>query len=328
MNDETDDAFRQLVENNWPRTRQNYTDSITFVNNFFDGKIISNILAWNECIVVDRKGAAIYKEQQNRLKTLGSLHTMNEKDLEKNREIIENRSLFIFDDSIKRGNTIQGILNLVSNYGPESITVGTLIAREDSLAKLKRDFPKINFLCALEVSEEDFGASYTKKLFPYLGYICAPLQNDHPRLVIKFLEAPDEGTIVRFFKLYGEISTDRDWEVMEEPDRIKLSFILNRTFAPQIKILNAIEKFGALQKEDLIIKVKIYLKKDDGGTLTLQPMILEGFNANDFVNEATIKRLDYLIKKMFLLEFLVEKFLLNYLVNTEAEFSSFSVISD
>jgi hypothetical protein len=253
---------------------------------------------------------------------------LSEKDIIDNKEIIENRSLLIFDDSIRDGKTIRRILSLVSKYRPKSINIATLIAREDSLSALRKDFPKIEFCPALEVSGDDFGATYTKKIFPYLGYICAPLQNDHPRLIIKFLKVPDKNTIIRFFNLYGEVSYDDDWEILEQPNRMKLSFILDKTFAPQFKILNVIEKFGGLDRSDLIIKVKIYLRKDNGSTLTLQPMILEGFNANNFVTESTIGILDYHIKKMFLLEFLVEKFLLGYLINTEAEFSNFSVISD
>lgn len=323
-----DEAFRKFVENNWPKTKQDYKDSIDFVNKFFDRNIIHNILNWNECINMERKGAAIYKEQQNRNRILNSLHTLSNKDIIDSKEFIESRSILIFDDSIKNGITIRPLLNLVSDYEPSDVTVGTLIAREDSLNALKNDFPMVKFCTALMVNSDDFGVAYAKKLFPYLGYICSPLQNDHPRLIIKFSEAPDERTIIKFFELYGDISYDKDLEIIGQSDRKQLSFILNNTFLAQFKILNVIEKLGIIDKNDILIKVKIYLKKDSVSTLTLQPMILEGINANGLVTKETIEHFDYHVKKMFLLEFLVEKFLLDYLINTEAEFSNFSVISN
>lgn len=326
MQRDADEAFKKLVADNWPRTKKDFSDSIDFIDNFFDINVIKNIMDWNECIVVERKGSAIYKEQQNRSKLLSSLHIITDREITQNEEIIENRSILVFDDSIKEGKTIRRILDLVSRYKPKDVAVATLIAREDALSALRTDYPKIKFCSASEVSKADFGTIYTKRIFPYLGYICSPLQNDHPRLIIKFLKVPDEDTIMRFFKLYGEVSYDKDWNFS---NRLKSSFVLDRTFAQQFKILNFIEKLGVLEKNDLIIKVKMYLKKDNGrSTLTLQPMILEGFNANNFIKSSSIKLLDYHIKKMFLLEFLVEKFLLDYLINTEAGFSNFSVISD
>jgi hypothetical protein len=60
----------------------------------------------------------------------------------------------------------------------------------------------------------------------------------------------------------------------------------------------------------------------------LQPIILEGFNDNKglLIEASQIKKLDYHIKKMFLFEFLIEKFLMDYLIKTNTDFSSLGTL--
>ncbi len=326
MSAKTDEEFMKFIEVNWPRTDDDYKNSIDFINNYFNKEIIINTLNWNECIIVERKGAAIFKEQQSKNKILSSLHTISDLDIDRNREIIDNRSILIFDDSIKNGITMRKILNKVLKFKPRSITVGTLISREDSLQELKIDFPKIHFLPTIELTKSDnFGATYAKKIFPYLGgYICSPLQNDHPQLVIKFSRPPTQEVIMRFFKPYGEIYTD-NWGINGSKNRVKMGFLLDSSIATQFNIINVLEKIGALDKNELLIKVKLYLKREHEGVLVLQPMLLEGFNANNLISHIIVENLDYQVKRRFLFDFLVQKFLLEYLINTDFEVSSFSV---
>jgi len=137
LEEKSDDAFKKYIENNWPRIEEDFEDSINFVNKFFDDNIISNIYNWNECVNIERKGAAIFKEQQNRNKILSSLHSLSSKEILINKELIEKRSILIFDDSIKNGKTIRDILNSIFKYKPTNITVATLIARNDALEKLR-----------------------------------------------------------------------------------------------------------------------------------------------------------------------------------------------
>jgi hypothetical protein len=326
--EESDESFKKLIQENWPSTLQDYKDSVTLINEFFDKIIIPNILKWNSCIKIERKGSSIYNEQRIRNKVLSSLHVITDKEIISNKNIIKNRSMLIFDDSIKNGNKINEILTSVLDCEPNQITVATLIARIDTLNKLKEDYPGIRFYSALEVEGSDFGTIYTKKIFPYLQYICSPLQSDHPRLIIEFLSNPDEDIIMQFFSHYGEITYDNSIIWLEDyTNQIKRGLILDKTVIHQFKILNIIEKLGIINEDDLIIKVRIYLRKNNGGTLILQPMILEGFNDNGgLLTEERIKKLDYHLKKMFLFEFLIEKFLLDYLINTNVDFSRFSVL--
>jgi hypothetical protein len=328
LSEESDESFKQLIENNWPSTLQDHKDSIFLINEFFDKIIISNILDWNTCIKIERKGSSIYNEQRIRNKALNSLHVLTDKEVDNNKEVIKNRSILIFDDSIRNGNKIYEIITSILRCEPNKITVATLISRDDTLSKLKEDFPEIMFHSALEVKDNDFGAMYTKKIFPYLQCICSPLQSDHPRLIIEFLSNPDENIIMQFFSHYGEITLDNSNLLLEDyTNQIKRGLILDKTVIHQFKILNIIEKLGIIDKDNMIIKVRIYLRKNNGGTLILQPMILEGFNDNGgLLTEERIKKLDYHIKKMFLLEFLIEKFLLGYLINTNVDFSRFSVL--
>lgn len=329
-----DMKIRQLIERNWSSTEKDSNDSISLINDFFDANIIANIKEWDFCIKVERKGSAIYSEQQTRYTELRYLYSLNYKEVKANIEIkklIKNKSILIFDDSIRMGRTIKSVLQLVLSLSPYSVTVASLITRDESMKKLKSEFPDVAFISALEAkSSEEFGSFYTKKIFPYLEYICTPLQNDHPRLVIEFKKEPSEKTIFKFFELYGQTIRDESISCASSIGRIKGCVLLNKSIVSQVNILNIVYRMGIIDKDKLIIKIRIFLKKGQRSTLILQPMILEGLTDNNGLisQSSQIKSIDYHIKKMFLFEFLVKKFLMSHLVNTEADFTSFSVILD
>jgi hypothetical protein len=311
----------------WPSSAEDFEGSLALINNFFDAQIIPHMSKWDICIKIERKGALIFDEQQTRRNMLACLTDFKDGRLDGIKELLENKSLLIFDDSINDGYNIRRVLNLVLEAKPTSVTVSTLICREDTLIDLQNDYSTVQFEYALVESEDNFSCTYGKKIYPYLEYICKPIQNDHPILIIYFSECPDENIIFNFFQQYGTLESEK-WPYLDNyNDRFKYHVVLNKSYINQLKICDELSETGCLSMDELCAKIRIYLRKDGNGILILQSMILEGFTdcEDRTQNDVQLKLIDFEAKKCVLIEFLIKDFLLEYLMKTDIKISNFKV---
>jgi hypothetical protein len=280
MTDMDISEFKMYVDGNEP-TISDYSKSLEVIDKFFDEFIIPNIYKWNFCIYAERKGTGIFRDQQIRKENLKMLHVISSTELAEKKEFINNKSILIFDDSIKDGDTITEILDEIQFLSPEKITVAVIVGSKEVLERLRRSYPKITFVASIEVPHKDVIENHNRNIGLYLEDICLPIQEDHPVLIIRFSDGNMDDVFGRF-RQYGEIIDD-GCDFLSYIDRAKRTLILNKESLENI--LGPMREKGFVDKspkfEEIII-IRLYLLKGKIGRLILQPIILRDFPQEKF----------------------------------------------
>jgi len=279
------------------------------IDSFFDECIIPNIHRWSFCIYAERKGTGIFRDQQIRKELLKMLLVISSTEFESKKDLIKEKSILIFDDSIKDGETITNILANVLSNSPANVTVAVIIASQEVLSGLRKNNPSIKFHAAIEASENDIIEKHNRIVGLYLENICLPIQEDHPVLIIRYSNG-NRDDIFKAFKKYGDLVND-GCECLEYVNRAKYTLYLNNEYIK--KILDPIKKMGLIDtqfKFEEIIMIRIYLLEGEICRLILQPIILRDFpqdGAGYFENTWKV------VEMSILHSFLVKQILLNKL---------------
>jgi len=306
MTDMDLEEFAAFVGGNEPNVTD-YSRSLGLIDSFFDDFVIPNVSKWDFCIYAERKGTGIFRDQQIRKEVLKMLHVISSTELESKKKLIEGKSILIFDDSIKDGETISNILADILPFSPERITVAVIIGSQDVLNDLREDYPEIEFHTAIEVPHEDVVEKHNRNVGLYLEDICLPIQEDHPVLIISHSNGNRE-YLFNAFKKYGDTIND-GCEFLEYINRAKYTLYLNTEYTK--KVLHPIEKMGLIDshfKFEQIIIIRIYLLKCENFKLILQPIVLRDFPQTEF---DSFKNTWRAVEMSILNNFLIKQILLN-----------------
>ena len=267
--------FSVFVEENEP-TVDDYSRSMKLVDDFFKDFILPNMYKWNFCIYAERKGTSLFRDQQIRKEDLKMLHVISSSQIEEKEEFLKNKSIIIFDDSIKDGDTIKALIESVLLLSPASVTVAVIIGSKEVLEELRKSFPEITFYAAMEVPHEEVVENHSRLIGLYLEDICLPIQEDHPVLIISFVDGKIE-EVFDLFSEYGEIVND-GCSFLKYIDRAKRTLLLNRNAIKSV--LDPIRDMGLIDTDfefEEIIMIRLYLLNGKIGRLILQPIILRDF---------------------------------------------------
>lgn len=298
--------FTVFVEENEP-TVDDYSKSVRLIDDFFKNIILPNMHKWNFCIYTERKGAGIFRDQQIRKEDLKMLPVISDSQIEEKREFIKGKSVIIFDDSIKDGDTIKEILQSVLHLSPAGVTVAVIISSKEVLDELRKSFLGVTFYAAMEVPHEEVVENHSRSIGLYLEDICLPIQEDHPVLIISF----SDGKIEEIFDLFAQYGTmiNDGCSFLGYIDRAKRSLLLNRDAIKSI--LGPIREMGLIDtdfKFEEIIIIRLYLLKGKIGKLILQPIILRDFPQNGMVS---FRKTWNLVEMSILHNFLIKQLLSN-----------------
>lgn len=307
------ERFEALQEEYSPK-QEDYLASINIIDEFFSNYLIKGILnrSWNIGIRIARKGSQLYLDQQLSKKELNLLHVFSDEVLETNLDIIEGKSVLIFDDSIKDGNHVDEVLKKILP-STSDVSVAVLLSREDTLMKLKSKFPEVKFYSQMTASKETFSKLYLKRIQPYLDSICIPLQHEHPLLSIDFDSSFNEQTIMGIFEKYGSIKAD-ECKKFEYIDGDKRLFEFKKEIFNDLAIIRNSKEFGILEKDLILedaVKIRIYIRKGLVRRLIIQPIILEGYILPGQNNDQLITAIDKFVKNKIIYQFLISLFLPN-----------------
>jgi hypothetical protein len=293
-----------------------FCKSIIIVDKFFEDIIITNLNNWSSIIKIDRKGSIIFNEQAQQREALRIKYNIRHTQIDQNGSILKNGSTLIFDDSIEDGDTITPILKKLVDLNLKKITVSILLARKDSLEKLKEDFPEVVFISAMTVNKDCFTSTREKTIWPYLDYVCLPIQDDHPLIVVDFLNDLQLTELNEFFSAYGKFSIDGSLEkYIDLHDRFKGSIELNmESLKNVLTILNESQDV-----DEIRFKLRIYFRHDEMkniNKLILQPIGLEIPEIVDRVQ----------LENEIVEEFLINNFIFRYLSKIDKKIARISVV--
>jgi hypothetical protein len=229
------------------------------------------------------------------------LEAMNEEDLKR-------KSILIFDDSIKNGNSIRQLLKENSDLlSASKITVAVLLAKSNTLEMLKSEFPNVEFYSELCASEENFSQCYVKKIQPYIGNIVLPLQNAHPIVTVDFDGSININNICEIFDQYGYVSSNENNSFALQSGEKKL-FEFKKEILEDLPIIQNLKALGVFHNntklEDSII-IRLYIRRGMTMQLYMQPIILEGFKTYDGIK--LVSSIDNYVKNQIICQFIISK---------------------
>ncbi len=146
---------------------------------------LQELLEYDLVIKMKRKGKAIFDDLLEHFPLLQKLVPFTDPAVIFNMENIKNRKLLIFDDSIHHSNSARYILDLIKKTSYEKICFLTVIAQEESLETLKRDYPDVIFLQYKIKNEEEYKKFYSEYMIGYLDHVNRSLENDHTLIKLK-----------------------------------------------------------------------------------------------------------------------------------------------
>lgn len=275
-------------------------ESIREINNFFDERIIPYIInsKWDLCINAVRNGESVFSEQMRRNKLIGKKEIINDHEIDKFGNKIKSSRILLFDDSIKKGFTIEEILDKIMFYNPTCISIATILCPIEVSDYLKKRYPLVKEIIvanAIYYSPEDRFSEinykhYLQKIESYSMYTCLPMQdgNTHPYALIK-VKPGCGGNLVESLKQYGMRSVSDISERYSFIGRGKISLCL------QDGILNAVAKKADF---DISYLGNIFIRifwREDIQMVILQP-IIRNYEYLDNYEENEIKMADLKMK--------------------------------
>lgn len=139
------------------------------LENFFQEKIRKHGNKWDSIIKISRKGTFVYDD-------LSEGYPVTENDLSSFKlpfldSRFDNKSILLFDDSIRTGDTITSYIKQFPN---SKITVASIIIEENVLDFLKKNHKDIHIIYHLVLNMNEYKKFYYKFMSMYFDYICVP----------------------------------------------------------------------------------------------------------------------------------------------------------
>lgn len=327
MSDDSIKRFEELIATYSPDLND-HAESIRLINKFFDDYFILNIKdrSWNIGIKISRSASQLFSDQQFSKKILNLLYTLDDNAIDDNIDLIKGVRVVIFDISINNGSDIRPVLNKIIPHASQ-VNVAVLLSRIDTIEDLKLEYPMVGFYSGMNVSKDNFSKEYLKKIQPYLGCICSPIQKDHPLLLINLDESFNKQIIIDIFGKYGYVKDD-DCKKFEYADGDKKLFEFKDDTLQEIPIFDTLKFLGLINIDTLlkdIIILRIYIREGLVKQLIIQPIILEGILLESIIQR--INEVDNYIKRQIIYQFLLPK-IVNDIIRRGMNISRFSVIFD
>ena len=147
---------------------------------FFHEKITNNLNNWDIIIKIDRKGILIFDDLSknspipDKIIQIPSFSVSIHGD----EQGFENKRVLLFDDSIRTGQQIRTEIEKINKYNIKSLSVATIMAKNETFENLERDYKNIGFIIFKILNKDDFFSIFTKYMTKYFDYICMPQTKD------------------------------------------------------------------------------------------------------------------------------------------------------
>jgi len=147
---------------------------------FFQGKITDNINNWDIIVKIDRKGILIFDDLSKNSPISDKIIQIPSFDVSSygDEQGFENKRVLLFDDSIRTGQQIRTEIEIINEYNIKSLSIATIMAKNETFENLERDYKNINFIIFKILNKDDFFSIFTKYMTKYFDYICMPQTKD------------------------------------------------------------------------------------------------------------------------------------------------------
>lgn len=178
----------ELFKNRLGIKKENICEVEEEMLNFFSTKLMSNVDNLDLIVKVNRKGVAVFDSLKTNFKELQLVDQIKNFEIEfKDKEFFKNKNILLFDDSIGAGKQIENEIKKIYKFDVEKFSVAAILSRQDTIEKLQKKYPKIDFYLAKSLSEEEYNSYFQKYMIGFFDYINKPLNSDLP---ISQLEIP------------------------------------------------------------------------------------------------------------------------------------------
>jgi hypothetical protein len=166
----------------------------------FIREYLPTLLKYDVVVKMKRKGKAILDDMIGEFPELERLVPMTDSEIIYNPTKIKDRNIVIFDDSIHHSRSAHEIIELVKKYGCNKIAFLCVIAQNESLELLKKDYPEIDFIQYKTTSEKEYRSFYADYMFGYLDRVNSSLESDHVRIRLKIDRLIDIEDFIKLFE--------------------------------------------------------------------------------------------------------------------------------
>lgn len=171
----------ELFKNRLGIKKENICEVEEEMLNFFSTKLISNVDNLDLIVKVDRKGVAVFDSLKTNFKELQLVDQIKNFEIEyKDKEFFKHKNILLFDDSIGAGKQIENEIKKLNKLNVEKFSVAAILSRQDTIEKLQKKYPKIDFYLAKSFSEEEYYSYFQKYMIGFFDYINKPLNSDLP----------------------------------------------------------------------------------------------------------------------------------------------------
>ncbi len=257
---------------------------------------LQELLDYDLVIKMKRKGKAIFDDLVEQFPSLEKLVPFIDPAVIFNMAKIKGRKILVFDDSIHHSYSARNIIDLLKIIGYEKILFLTVIAQEDSLNSLKKDYPEVIFLQYKIKDEEGYKKFYAEYMIGYLDHVNRSLENDHTLIKLKI------DTLIKKEDFMDLFDDDRNYiyeveRIVEKVNEYKVSvecpWIYDKIKKPFFKNI----------RMDMV-KVRFFIKLNQpnkiypyGTTdINLSPALIPREFDEDFCNKSKMKEICILDK--------------------------------
>ena len=178
---------------------------------FFSTKLMPNINNWNLIIKINRKGVAVFDYLKINFKDFQSINQIKNFEIDyKDKKFFKNKNILLFDDSIGGGTQIENEIKKLNKFNVEKISIAAILSRQNTIEKLQKKYPKIDFYLAKILEDEEYDSYFHKYMVGFFDYINKPLNSDLP---VSQLEIPSKLSKEKIISLLSD-----DFYLIEEED--------------------------------------------------------------------------------------------------------------
>jgi len=190
---------------------------------FFQEEILNNIDNWDIIVKIDRKGILIFDDLVKDSPIPGKIMQIPSFDISSygDEQGFENKSVLLFDDSIRTGKQIRTEIDKINRYNIKSITVATIMANDETFENLENEYRNIGYIIFKILNGYDFRSLFTKYMTKYFDYICMPQTKDLKVVKYTFPFRFSSNRIMQLFKTeHSKVELEKT--EIEFEDRFKM----------------------------------------------------------------------------------------------------------
>ncbi|MFH0862984.1 MAG: hypothetical protein V1875_08150 [Candidatus Altiarchaeota archaeon] len=171
-----------------------------------------------------RKGKALFTDVKRRLGIFKDWIDIDQNNILEGKNF---ESIYIFDDSIRRGKSARDNIRLVQKIC-KRIYFFSLVAKEDSFKVLKNEFPEVNFSIQIFTKDNsEHEKFYREIMFPYFDYLGQPMDNDHFEITLYLAKNVSLDDIAKGFKEFPNRKIISYPRILSTEEKFKVSIEFN-----------------------------------------------------------------------------------------------------